>query len=188
MTIYNHCCGLLLFFSFLIVVTYWMSATTCFGQKFHQKYFAVTWFSVFLPVQWLFIPAVVVYCCFCRPSLLLLPGWVQPLILITGSIGSTCLLYHITSSVEVGDIKWPFLVILYATSIYCIHLLSLYKSFKKKITNQQNRTNIWKFTQLELNQDFQSLVWFTYQWLYYTLYTLVLKFLPSGGPSIHMVQ
>ena len=50
-------------------------------------------------------------------SLLLIPGWMQTLVLITNSIGSTCLSYHITSSVEVGDIEWPFIVILYATSM-----------------------------------------------------------------------
>ena len=41
----------------------------------------------------------------------------QPFILIVDSTVSTCLSYHITSSVEVDDIEGPFIVILYATGM-----------------------------------------------------------------------
>ena len=54
------------------------------------------------------------------------------------------------------------------------------------ITSQCSK-NIWQVIHLELNQEFQSLALFIYQWFDSTFYTLVLMLLLGGGTSLSVV-
>ena len=127
MTLYHRCCGLLLLLSFLIVVTYWMSATTCFGHQFYRKHFVVTLFSVF------FTSAMSFYHHHCGLLFFL------SFMVVASWMSATIFIFPVPLEVLVWSIRSPLLLKLVISSdhllsyymlqvCYCIHFLEWYNS------------------------------------------------------------
>ena len=128
MALYHCCCDSLLSLLLFMVVTSWTSATACFGHQFHQKYFAVSYSSIFFLTQWWFITAqwfivvfVVFNCCHFQDECKRL-FWFP----ITSEVLVWAITLSLLSKLMISSEN---LLLCYMLQVcYCIHFLSRYNS------------------------------------------------------------